>query len=438
MHRLIVALLAAFDALVTGAVSIGAVLAPVVLLWAVSLGGTGWLLPWDVTAAVWQFGHLVPLHLHLPAQYLTAAGIPAQASSFTLSLAPLALTALTAILGARSGARAGRSGAWLTGVATGTIVFAGVAVLVGVSARTPVAAIHLWQAVLFPTLVFAVPAAAAAIGTAWHDDTGILSRLRESIAGLSGEWAHVPALVLRGAAAALAGLLGLGALAVAVALVVRGDEVVALYQAANLDVVGVVVVSLAQLAYLPTLVVWGIAFLAGPGFAVGAGTAVSPAGTQLGVVPGVPILGLLPPSVSPWLLALVLLPIGAGLLAGWTVRSRMAGIGGAAARTVTTVGVAAATAAGAALLSTIASGALGPDRLAQVGPSPGAVALAVGLEVLLGTGILLLGTSTPAPDGEPIGDVEQIAAPFAAPTADDTDTAPVDLGFFGLTSGDRP
>ncbi|MFT4229743.1 MAG: hypothetical protein QM602_05580, partial [Microbacterium sp.] len=44
----------------------------------------------------------------------------------------------------------------------------------------------------------------------------------------------------------------------------------------------------------------------------------------------------------------------------------------------------------AALLSALASGAAGPGRLAETGPAPGPVAVAVGLEVLVGAGILLL------------------------------------------------
>ena len=67
-----------------------------------------------------------------------------------------------------------------------------------------------------------------------------------------------------------------------------------------------------------------MAFVAGPGFAVGAGTAVSPAGTQLGVIPGVPVLGALPESSTPWLLLLALLPVALGALAGWITRSRLA------------------------------------------------------------------------------------------------------------------
>ena len=48
-------------------------------------------------------------------------------------------------------------------------------------------------------------------------------------------------------------------------------------------------------------------------------------------------------------------------------------------------------AAGAALLAAVASGSIGPGRLAEVGPAPGAVALAVGLELLVGAAIALFG-----------------------------------------------
>jgi hypothetical protein len=255
------------------------------------------------------------------------------------------------------------------------------------------------------------------------------------------------------------------------------------------------VITLAQLAYLPTLAIWGMAFVAGPGFAVGTDTAVSPAGTQLGPVPGIPALGALPESTTPWLLLLALLPVALGALAGWIARSRLvappavedaappalpidedaagdparssalaallAGVEtprppGAAeqaslgtddaaegtddapqgaepdaqsdrigARTVIALGIAVLAAAGAALLSALASGSIGPGRLAEVGPQPGAVALAVGVEVLLGAAILLLSPRRrpkAAPTPEKVPDAE--AAPLTdAETAPDGETA---------------
>jgi len=147
------------------------------------------------------------------------------------------------------------------------------------------------------------------------------------------------------------------------------------------------------------------------------------------------VLGAVPETTSTFLLLLVLLPVGVGVLAGWVVRSRMVAPRPALAepvrvaasdperdaalaallatgapvevapaseydeltdvepfapRLVVALGIAVATGAVAALLAWAASGSAGPGRLAEVGPAPGAVALAVGLEVLVGAAILIL------------------------------------------------
>ncbi len=61
-----------------------------------------------------------------------------------------------------------------------------------------------------------------------------------------------------------------------------------------------------------------------------------------------------------------------------------------APRVVLVVTVALLSALVVALLALVSSGSMGPGSLAHVGPAPGALALAVGLEVLVGCGILLL------------------------------------------------
>ena len=450
MHRLIVVILSAVDAAIAAAVGIAATLAPLTLLWVLGMGGTAdWGLLWPTSATVWQFGNLVPLQVTLPGDYLAVAGIDPGAASFVLSLAPLAFASFTAIFAARSGVRASQADAWVTGVITGSLGFAALTAVIALSSGNDLAAVERWQAILFPSLVFAIPLLVGAVVTEWREaGSGFIARARDRIEAAPHEWGEVPGLIVRGGAVALAGLIGLGALAFAVSLVLRGGEVIALYEAAHVDALGATVITLAQLAYLPTLAIWGMAFVAGPGFAVGTGTAVSPAGTQLGPVPGIPALGALPESTTPWLLLLALLPVALGALAGWIARSRLvappavedaappalpidedaagdparssalaallAGVEtsrppGAAeqaslgaddaaqgtddapqgaepdpqsdrigARTVIALGIAVLAAAGAALLSALASGSIGPGRLAEVGPQPGAVALAVG------------------------------------------------------------
>jgi len=437
MHRLVVALLAAFDAAVAAAVGLAAALAPLTVLFVFGLGdGADWRALWPAGASVWQLGHLVPLEISLPGEFLADAGIDADAGTFVLSLAPLAFTVFTAVFAARSAIRASRADAWATGVVTGSLVFAAIASAVWVTSGNEVATPAAWQAIALPAAVFAVPALVAAAVTEWSEaGAGLVARLRDRVEASGNGWAHAPALIARGTAVAVAGLVGLGGAAVTVSLVARGAEVIALFQSAHVDALGAAVMTLGQLAYLPTLVVWGIAFIAGPGFALGTGTAVSPAGTQLGIVPGIPVLGAVPETTSTFLLLLVLLPVGVGVLAGWVVRSRMVAprtVAGEPApvpasdperdaalaallatgapvevapapepdaatdaepvvpRVVVTLGIAVATGAIAALFAWIASGSVGPGRLAEVGPAPGAVALAVGLEVLVGAAILIL------------------------------------------------
>jgi hypothetical protein len=444
MHRLIVVILSAVDAAVAAAVGIAATLAPLTLLWVLGMGGSPeWGALWPASATVWQFGNLVPLHVTLPGDYLAVTGIDPGAASFVLSLAPLAFASFTAIFAARSGVRASQADAWVTGVITGTAVFAVLCALIALSSGNDLASVERWQAILLPALVFAVPLLIAAVVTEWREAaSGFVARARDRVEASPHGWGEVPGLVVRGTAVVIVGLIGLGALAFAVSLILRGGEVIALYEAAHVDVLGATVVTLAQLAYLPTLAIWGMAFVAGPGFAVGADTAVSPAGTQLGPVPGFPVLGALPESTTPWLLLLALLPVALGALAGWIARSRLvappivtdaapaavvrdgdtapdlartatlnallAGVETApasaivegaeaeeqvdpiGARAVIAIGIAVLSAAGAALLSALASGSIGPERLAEVGPQPGAVALAIGAEVLVGASILLL------------------------------------------------
>ena len=431
MHRLIVLILSAVDAAIAVAVGVAATLAPLTLLWVFGFGGAAdWGTLWPAGATIWQFGNLVPLQVTLPGDYLAVVGIDPSAASFVLSLAPLAFAAFTAIFAARSGRRASQADAWITGVLTGIAVFAGLSALIAVTAANPLATVERWQAILLPTLVFAVPLVLGAVVTEWREaGSGAIARLRDRVEAAPHGWGEVPGLVARGTAVVVVGLIGLGALLFAVALILRGGEVIALFEAAHVDGLGATVVTLAQFAYLPTLTIWGLSFIAGPGFAVGTGTAVSPAGTQLGVVPGIPILGALPESTTPWLLLLALLPIAVGGFAGWICRSRLVATasplmqappessGNAAldallshsraepveqpipatpdddpigARLVTAAGIAVLAGAASALLAVLASGAIGPGRLTEVGPAPGPVALAVGVEVLIGAAILLL------------------------------------------------
>lgn len=394
MQRLLVALLAALDAAITAAVGLAVLLAPLTLLWTLAFGVTAdWGALWPLTGTLWEFGHGVPLEITIPDSLLVTLAIPADAARFAVSVTPLAFLLLTLLFAARSGARAARSGAWVLGSLSGTVVFTVISTVVALTSALGAARVPLALAILLPPAVYLVGAVCGAVRVAWEDgDGGVLDRIHD-VLDAREDWAPVPSAIVRGAALALVGVLGAAALAVALSVLTRGGEVVALFQAARVDALGATVLTLGQLAYLPTLVVWAASWLAGPGFAVGAGTAVSPAGTQLGVVPGIPAFGLLPENTSMWMLIVILIPVAAGAFAGWAVRSRLVWEGtplGLLHRAVIAVGIAAVSAGVAALAAAFANGSMGPGRLEVVGPAVLPFALSLGAEVLVGAAILLL------------------------------------------------
>ncbi|CAH0164628.1 hypothetical protein SRABI76_01123 [Microbacterium oxydans] len=394
MQRLLVALLAAVDAAIAAAVGLVVLLAPLTLLWTLAFGITAdWGALWPLTGTLWAFGHGVPIDVAIPPELIVALAIPAEAAAFTVSITPLAFLLFTVLFAARSGARAAKAGAWATGVLSGALVFAAISATVAFTSHVAAAETPLVLAIVLPAAAYLVGALFGAVRIAWEDgDGGVLDALHDLVDSW-GDWGPVPAAIVRGTAFVLVAVLGAGALAVAVMTLLRGGEVVALFQSARVDALGAVIMTLGQLVYLPTMIVWAVSWLAGPGFAVGVGTAVSPAGTQLGVVPGIPIFGLLPANSSIWMLIVILVPVGAGAFAGWAVRSRLVW-----EDTPLTMGPRAAIAGGigvvtaglAALAAVLASGSIGPGRLTEVGPAPLPFALALGAEVLLGAAILLL------------------------------------------------
>lgn len=413
MNRLLVALLSALDAVIQAAAGLAVAAAPLTVLWAVTFGtAADWSALWPAAAAVWHLGSLVPLEVTLPLELLTATGIPADAAAFTLSLAPLAFATFTVFFGLRSGRRAVRSGGGATAVASALVVSGAISAGVALTSRNDLVEASLWPAIVIPASLYTVAVAAGVLVTAWRegDDGGPVDRLHDALDDTSDLASDVVDLIARGTTVVLTGLVGAAGVLVALALVLRGGQVMALFQASNVDAMGAVVLGLGQLAYLPTILVWALSWIAGPGFAVGEGTVVSPAGSDVGVVPGIPVLGALPEFSSPWLLLVALVPIAAGAYAGWIARSRLVRLVDPALpepvlpRLVVAIGIAVGAGAATAGLAAAASGAIGPGALAHTGPEPGAVALAVGVEVLVGAAVLLL-----SPRGSHADDLDERA-----------------------------
>jgi hypothetical protein len=183
-----------------------------------------------------------------------------------------------------------------------------------------------------------------------------------------------------------------GGLALTLAMVVTHlGRIGRLYDALGADPVGAAMLTLGQLMILPNVALWAASWMAGPGFGLGQGAAITWSQSNPGLLPLIPGLGAVPaPGPLPaglWLSALV--PVAAGALVGWRALRAVARLSSWRAK----ASVAGAACAVAALILTLASalagGSLGAARLSWVGASSLAFGASVFAELLLGAAVVV-------------------------------------------------
>ncbi|HUX70097.1 MAG TPA: DUF6350 family protein, partial [Cellulomonadaceae bacterium] len=212
-------------------------------------------------------------------------------------------------------------------------------------------------------------------------------------------WERIPAPARVGAAGGVLSLslLVLVSSVLVVAWVLGGRATISdILAGLGLDPVGGIVLGLAEAMLAPNLVVWGLSWLTGPGFAVGTGSVFSPAHVVAGPLPALPLLGALPqPDGAGGLLrwAPVVLVVVGGVGGLWTVRRRPAGPWWHAPVTAATLATTAGL--GVAALVVIAGGAVGPGRMLDVGAHAWVVGPAATGELLLGALLVVLPTDGP-------------------------------------------
>jgi hypothetical protein len=167
-------------------------------------------------------------------------------------------------------------------------------------------------------------------------------------------------------------LLVLGVLLVAVMVVVRWSTVAGLQTAVNAGVVGGVVLTAGQLLVLPNLAVWGVAWLAGPGFQIADGSTITLAGAHPGLMPMIPVLGALPSEGTwpGWLLLLATVPVLAGGGIGWLGCRSLARLSSWRTKLASAITAAGTSAVAVTVLAGVGSGAVGVERLSAVGTRP--------------------------------------------------------------------
>ncbi|MFP5311958.1 MAG: DUF6350 family protein, partial [Actinomycetes bacterium] len=294
------------------------VVAPIVAVWATAGFQNG---QFEVLARLagqsWLLVHGVPLQLVVGSESATHGG------SGVLSLVPLGLTLIPLLLAWRAGRRLARAsytdqlwqallGSWAVYAAFGTAT--------GFVCRTDDVVINLWYAMLVPLRPSGL---GMVIGARW--EAGSWSRLIgvDAVDWISrtsqhSRWAgsYLASAAKAGWVAVLSALT-LAAVLLAVDLFIHWNLVVSVYEALDTGAVGGAALTIAQLGFLPNLVVFALAWTSGAGFAMGAGSQVGPLGTAAGPLPSVPVLAAIPSGSLDYAFVALIVPVLAGVLAGW-------------------------------------------------------------------------------------------------------------------------
>lgn len=379
ISRPLTAVFAALEALLVIAIGLAIPLLPLTVLWAVQFGfGADWAAFWRASVDIWLIGHGVSVTFTLDPAVAAVLALPGAELPFTIDVAALGLALLTVLLGVRAGRRIAETRYRVLGAFVAAAAFAVASVVVTATALHELSRPSLVQAGILPVLFFA---AGLAIGVRLTlRELGQTPR-RSPLDALPEPVRDLVTTALRGGAAASALLVLVASVVTAGAIVFSYAAIITLYESLHTEVLGGVAVTLAQLAFLPTLVVWTVSWLVGPGFALGTGSLVSPLGTSLGPLPAIPLLGALPSGDSAFGFVGLLAPVVAGFLVGAVlgpgIRRRLDGPLVIAAPVL--MGLVAGVVVG--ILCAFASGGLGPGRLADVGPDPWQVGALAALEI---------------------------------------------------------
>ena len=115
-------------------------------------------------------------------------------------------------------------------------------------------------------------------------------------------------------------LLGFGFLIFAIAFFTNFGQATLITQVLAPGIFGSLLLLILNLLYLPNVALAALSYVSGAGFAVGAGTHLSPFTQDIGQIPALPLLAALPVNSNKWfmLFSIVLIALGA-LLCYWTI-----------------------------------------------------------------------------------------------------------------------
>lgn len=389
------------DVVVLVGLGLGLMFAPLTFVWAFDDGfATDLLLSWAIAVDGWMLGHGVPLTLTLDPTLAQSLSLGESSSTFVVDIALLGLGLITLLWGYRIGRRSGTRiypvSTWF--VAVGTLVALSFVMVFFLPAH--MVTMELMDALVRPALFLA---AGLALAT-WVGSRAPGGRVLEG--ALPETLLAVMRTGVKTAGASVLGLVALASLAIAGLVLWSFGTMIVLYESLQPGVWGIITLSIAQLALLPTAIIWGAMWMVGPGFALGTGALVSPLGTTVQAVPALPLLGVIPSTPPMGAIMIVAVPLAVSFIAGVAATTMLLGnnpgdlwrnVGDTEFHHQPLVQILAASAVAGALgsfagfvLASMTSGSAGPGRFQNVGADPAQIALWWGLEIFVGVLLGLL------------------------------------------------
>lgn len=389
------------DVVVLVGLGLGLMFAPLTFVWAFDDGfATDLLLSWAIAVDGWMLGHGVPLTFTLDPTLAQSLSLGESSSTFVVDIALLGLGLITLLWGYRIGRRSGTRiypvSTWF--VAVGTLVALSFVMVFFLPAH--MVTMELMDALVRPALFLA---AGLALAT-WVGSRAPGGRVLEG--ALPETLLAVMRTGVKTAGASVLGLVALASLAIAGLVLWSFGTMIVLYESLQPGVWGIITLSIAQLALLPTAIIWGAMWMVGPGFALGTGALVSPLGTTVQAVPALPLLGVIPSTPPMGAIMIVAVPLAVSFIAGVAATTMLLGnnpgdlwrnVGDTEFHHQPLVQILAASAVAGALgsfagfvLASMTSGSAGPGRFQNVGADPAQIALWWGLEIFVGVLLGLL------------------------------------------------
>lgn len=412
MNRGLSFAIAALQALIIIASVVGLIVAPLTLAWFVEGDGS---VDWIVTLQVAGYAFLLAcgVPLHFSAGEIVGIAFPA----FTLSVLPLGLTLLMALMAIRIGYRLSAASslwpAWLGGAAS----FGGISYGLSLLIQSEAVVMGEWGPLFIPAVFFGgllfISSVSGKRFELFEGANGPEAKERVILRRLAAtafeklHWSIKTVLppAVRIGVSVIATLVLASSIMIALALGFGWIEVLRLYQGLGLSLFGGLMLTIGQLAILPNLIAFGSSWIAGVGFAIGEGSYVSPLATQLGPLPALPVFAAIPTGGFDRGILFALVPILAAFFATvvsrkfsdslrWEYATRL----GAA----TALALVAAAAAGALawLLALVSSGSFGPGRFDWVGVDSLVFAAVIFVQVLVPTFLASLVVVSPYTSAE--------------------------------------